>query len=443
MRRRFSLGRALAAAVLLSLPVVACTDDPPTASGEDLFPGGTLPSTFQVVVPAESFVRSLGSFSGYTGPRNVGYLLVANRFDGELESHALARLGALPATVTYTRDNAQRTDSIAAFVGGSLIARVDTAASTSTGVLELEVWEVGQEWDPGSVSWQLAVDTAGVRVPWAVPGGTPGELLARVGVQAGVRPPGDSIVIPLDSLALARIAREDFPGLLVTASGGAGRVQIGGLVLRPEARPRGATPDTVVSAADVATSPRTFVFTPDQPRSADAWEAGGIRSARTLFRMDLPATVPVCRQGVCTDRALREVTLNEVSLLLEPVPVPDGFRPLAPVPLALRRVAEPELGRRAPLGELVNEVVGISPAGGRPVFGGSVFVPGDSVVAIPITSFVSRQVSGDTTSVALALLSDPGPFLGNPAAISFGVGWFAPAPRLRIVYTVPERPRLP
>ena len=443
MRRRFSFGRALAAAVLLSLPAVACTDDPPTASGEDLFPGGALPSTFQVVLPAESFVQGLGTFSGYTGPENVSYLVVANRVDGELESHALSRLGALPATVTYTRNNTQRTDSIASFPSGSLIARVDTAASTSTGFLQLEVWEVGQEWDPGSVSWQLAVDTAGVAVPWTVPGGTPGVLLSRVGIQEGVRPAGDSIVIPLDSLDMARISGEDFPGLLVTAVGGTGRVQIGSLVLRPQARPRGANADTVVTATDVSTSPRTFVFTPDQPRSADTWEAAGIRSARTLLRVDIPATVPVCRQGVCTDRSLRDVTLNEVSLLLRPVPVPDGFRPLAPVPLGLRRVAEPELGRRAPLGELINEVIGIDPATRQVLYGGSVFMPGDSVVAIPITSYVARQVAGDTTSTALALLSDPGPLVGNPTAISFGAAWFSAAPRLRIVYTVPERPRLP
>ena len=47
---RFALSFALASAVLLSLPAVACTDEPPTAVGVDLFPG-TLPSTFQVVLP--------------------------------------------------------------------------------------------------------------------------------------------------------------------------------------------------------------------------------------------------------------------------------------------------------------------------------------------------------------------------------------------------------
>ena len=440
MRRRLSLGRALASAVLLALPAVACTDEPPTAVGVDLFPGA-LPTTFQVVLPADSFARRLGTFSGYTGPGDVGYALVANQFGGTLQANTLARFGELPVTVTYTRNNASRTDTIAGFARGTLVLRVDTVASTSSGPIDLEVREVGQAWDPATVSWTMAVDTAGGRVPWTQPGGTPGPLLGRATIPAGARA-ADSVLVALDSLAVARLARTGFPGVLVTAGGAQGRIQLNGLALRTFAHPRGAAPDTVVQAGDVQPAARAFVFTPDQPTGSGALEVGGIRSARTLLGVTLPETLPVCSGGSCTRVPIGEVTLNEVSLLLQPTAVPAGYQPVAPVPIALRRVSEPELGRRAPLGSVVNDPIGVQ-SRTQLVYAGARFVPGDSVLAIPFTGFAASRASSDSTSFALALVSDPGTLFGTPGALSFGPAWFLAQPRLRIVYTLSARPRLP
>jgi hypothetical protein len=443
MRRRFSLGRALAFATLLSLPAVACTDDPPTATGGDLFPG-SLPSTFQVVLPADSFFRNQGSFSGYSDVGDVAYQLVANRFDGGLQANTLVKLAAFPTSFNYTQGGVARSDTLATLGTGSLVVRLDTLASTSSGPLELQLWQVGQAWDAATATWTMAVDTAGGRVPWTQPGGSRAGLLSTATLAAGARTTGDSVLFALDSLEVQRIARTDFPGLLITATGAQGRVQIqsGGIQLRTGAHPRSASPDTVI-AVNVSPSSATFVYDPDQPAApAGILQAGGIRSARTLLRVSLPTTLPVCQGGTCTRVSTRAVTLNEVSLLLTPTSVPGGFRPLGRVPIALRRVTEPELGRRAPLGQLVNELLGLD-ANARPVYGGSAFAPADSVHTVPLTSFAAGLVASDTTSFSLALLSDPGALSGNSGALSFGPAWFTPAPRLRIVYTLPARPALP
>lgn len=444
MRRRFSLGRALACATLLSLPAVACTDDPPTATGGDLFPG-SLPSTFQVVLPADSFFRNLGSFSGYTDVGDVAYQLVANRFDGGLQANTLVKLAAFPTSFNYTQGGVARSDTLATLGAGSLVVRLDSLASTASGPLELQLWQVGQAFDPATATWTMAVDTAGGRVPWTQPGGSRAGLLSSVTLAARARSStGDSVLFALDSLEVQRIARTDFPGLLITATGAQGRVQIasGGIQLRTGAHPRSASPDTVI-AVNVSPSSATFVYDPDQPAApAGVLQAGGIRSARTLLRVSLPTTLPVCQGGTCTRVGTRQVTLNEVSLLLTPTAVPGGFRPVGQVPIALRRVTEPELGRRAPLGQLVNDLLGLD-ANARPLYGGSGFTPSDSVHAVPFTTFAADLVASDTTSFSLALLSDPGTLFGNPGALSFGPAWFTPAPRLRIVYTLPARPALP
>ena len=440
MRRRFSLGRSLAFAILLAAPLAACKDEPPSITGPDTFPGQ--PTTFQMVVPADSFVQGLGSFLGVTGTHDVPYLLVANQFDGALNAHALAKLADFPTSLSYTQGGTTRTDSVFTYGRGTLVARLDTLYSTSSGPIELQVWAAGQDWDPASTTWDLAVDTTGVRTPWREAGGTRAVLLSRVSINnagSGI----DSLLIPIDSLAVQRLASKQYPGFIVTAAGAQGRMQLtGGITLRTSAHPKSASPDTAV-ALTIAAGAQTFVHTPDQPRSTTgAWEVGGLRSARTLFRVSFPRTVPVCQGKVCSSVPLRDVTLNEVSILLSPQAVPNGFRAVGALPTALRRVVEPELGPRAPLGDVVNEVIGISPSR-VPIYGGATYTPGDSLLAIPLTAIAAHLAATDTTSTTLALLSDQSVVPSTLTPPNFGVVWFTARPRLRIVYTVSDRPTLP
>ena len=151
---------------------------------------------------------------------------------------------------------------------------------------------------------------------------------------------------------------------------------------------------------------------------------------RVLLRIRIPESVPGCASPAttpppaCAPIPLTEVTLNDAALLLEPLPV-GGFRPLAPVSLVLRRIGEPELGRIAPLGNLVNP-------GGAPYLAPADAweAPTDTVLRLPITGFVRELASQDSTGAAVALLVEP-------QLRNFGVARFRGRPRLRLVYTLP------
>jgi hypothetical protein len=418
MRRRVSLATALAAALVLA--GTACSDQLPTASDEGLFPGGR-PVTFEADLEPAAFFEDLGHFTGYTTLRNAPYLLVAHAFDGALEAHTLARFTGFPTSVTYTADGASHTDSTFTWVGGRVVAPLDTAATTAAGAVTYQLWTVGDTWDAATVSWEAAADSVSGRRPWATPGGTRGRLLAEVSRAPGDTLLRDSIVWTLDSLAVRDLVADSTKGVLVTATGAATRTQLGGLVLRASARPAG-KPDTTLTQS-VNAGAVAFVFNPPAPDAE--WQIGGVASARSLFRLTLPATVPVCppagAAGACRDVALGRVTLNEAALVFTPVAVPGGFRPVAPLMLTLRLIAEPELGRLAPLGGSVTAVT---------VPGRRFVAPADSTVAIPLTGYVQHLLSDSTAINTFALLAEP-------EAANFGVARFTGAPRLRLIYTLP------
>jgi hypothetical protein len=426
MQRRiiqFGLAAALVAGA------AACTDELPMLPGE--FPPGAQPVTREVLVPASQFFRVLSSFSGYTRVHAASFLTVAENFEG-LNAHALGRFLRFPAQVTYLRDGVSRTDSLYTIVGGSLVLRVDTTAST-TQPFTLRVFQGVQDYDPGSATWQLAVDTGTVRVPFTEPGGTRGALLGQASRPAGTA--GDSLVFPLTPATLRALTDSTSNGVVITGTEAGTRLRITSFVLRARVRPDSARPDTTFVISAGGTDAVT-VYTPEQPEpGAGIVAAGGVLGARTLLEIDVDQRVPGCAPPqACGDVALRDVQLNSVELLLKPVNVPNGFGPLGLLPLNLRRVTEPELGRRAPLGCCAPG----DPAGllDQPVF----YNPKtDTLAVIPLTRLVLQTVfSTDTLPNTFALLSELGP--GPP---TFGVGFFRGDPLLRIVYTLPARRRLP
>jgi hypothetical protein len=432
-----------AALLLLAGGVSGCRDELPTATGPDRFPEGTLLTSLVVDLPAAEFLEYLGQFTGYTGVRQAEYGLVANQFDGVLQARTLSRLGAFPDTISYTAGGATVTDTVWEWAAGSVVATVDTVATQVTGSVTLRLHAAAQEWDPGSATWALAIDTAGARVPWAQPGGSLGAELGRATWAPRDTVLGDTIRWAIDSLAVAQMAADGFHGLVVVAEGAPSRVQIGPLLLRTGIRPA-SRPDTVL-AQTIAGGPRTFVFSPAPPDAGATpgarWMAGGIGSARSLFRVTLPERVRACPPGTppgaaCPERLLRDMILNEVALLLEPDTVGGGFRLLAPTVIRLRTLAEPELGRRAPLG---------APALGGQTAAGFIFAEGrvtrelfaaptDTTLAILMTDHFRNLIARDTlqapASTAFALLAEP-------EGANFGYARFVPTPRLRIVYTLP------
>jgi hypothetical protein len=123
-----------------------------------------------------------------------------------------------------------------------------------------------------------------------------------------------------------------------------------------------------------------------------------------------------------------------VSLLFRVLQPPPGFSLLDSMAITLRAISEPELGRRAPLGEYAADR---NPPGSlvRTFY----HQPADSVVEVPLTEYALRLAQGDTLPTSFALLSEGD--LRGP--VNFGLGVYETTPRLRIVYTLPSRPELP
>ncbi len=419
------------AAVLLLLSGAACRDQLPTAVDEDLFPGGIRAATYVLEVPADEVVEEIGRFTGYTSPLTAGFLLAAHQFDGTLQANTVARLTGFPDSVTYTVNGASHTDSVFVYGSGQVMAVIDTAASTTGAAVQFQLWTLTETWDLASVSWEAAVDTGGVTTPWQQPGGSRGRLLAEATWAPGDTVLHDSIAFAIDSLTVQEMATEGFPGILVTASSPDTRMQFSRLLLRTSVRPEG-RPDTAI-VQTISGGPQTFLFTPEAPEPLGVWQTGGVRSARTLFRVDLARRFPcpaVTGRPPCVTAGdslrLADVTLNQAALLLEPLPVGSGFRPLVPFTLSLRTVAEPELGRRAPLGERVAQ------ASAEPQL---FTAAGGSDVVLDLTAYISLRAVADSV-VNLAILAEP-------EGTRFGLAHFSAAPRLRLVYTFPLTPVRP
>ena len=397
-----------------SVLVGACENRTPTAIDDDLFPGGNRPLTLEIPSAAES-LTVLGRFQGYTGPADADFLLVANRFGGVLDAFGVSRFIDFPGFVNVTVGGANQVDSTFAYLGGEVVVPVDTSASRIVdGPVTLQLRELVR----------TGADTVGSR------------LLSSLRVTSGDLAARDSVAFSLDSLAVRRLARDDSPGVVLTATGAPARITLGPLTLRTSVRPSLRADTTVAVTVTDAPSARTFVFSPAAPLPSSGLAAGGIASARTLFRLALPERVP---GPGGTTIALDSVTINEAALLLDPQPVPAGFQPLDTVPLLIRRVLEPELGARAPLGDVVQDPVGFGPSGGA-LFQPVLYVPGASgTVVVPVTQHLRAVAARDSTARAREGLSTTLALLGEPEVATFGPAFFS-MPRLRLVYTVPVRP---
>ncbi|MBB4638775.1 hypothetical protein [Longimicrobium terrae] len=419
MQRRILLSGLFAAFAAAA----ACSDDTPTLSGDDQFPPGTTPVTREVLIPASQFLRVLGSYDGYTDASDAPFVEVAENYEG-LYAHALTRFRGFPTNVTYRAAGGTRTDTTFSYRPSSLVARIDTLAST-TGRLTLSVYAATQSWDPGSTTWENAADTSGVRTPWTQAGGTRGTLLAQA-----VRTPGgaDSLVFTLSPDAVRALSDSLSPGVIITAQEAGVRVRLISLLLRASVKPDSAANADTTIVTTVNSAPKAGIFTPGQPAAPQGTIAiGGIASARTLVELNPRQQVPACASGSCGTVPLSQVELNSVALLLRPVSVPNGFAPLGFVTYSMRRVSEPELGRFAPLGAVVSEQ------------GAERFRGGDSLAVVSFTTLTFASSRNPDLPITFALVAEGA---GNSPA-TFGVGFFRADPMLRVVYTLPARRVLP
>jgi hypothetical protein len=420
MQRRSTL---LSLVALVGAIAAGCKDESPTLSGGGYFPGGR-PVTVQTTVSSASILTRLGSFTDLETDLPA-YLLAASDFGGVLDANSLLRFEDFPDRLQYTMDGQNRFADSVTYTGGRVVAPIDSAQSTVTGPVTLQLWRLEQAWFPIGVTWETAIDTGAVRTPWAQPGGTRGALVATTTWNPAAA--GDSVSFDVDSALVNEMVKDSaFEGLMVTASTPGSRVQMRRFLLRTGARPFGAPRDTVV-AQSYTGGTQTFVFTPEPTRGAGLLEVGGIRGARSLVVLDLRQQVPACDPAgpPCGTVPLSEVTLNEVALLLRPSAVPEAFSVRRSTRLTMREVFEPSLGGRAPLGNLIFNA------------NAAVFERGDTLAVIPLTGYVQNRILTDS------LRPDTVAFLAENGGEEFGVAFFEPSARLRITYTLPVPATLP
>jgi hypothetical protein len=410
-------------ALLPLLALAGCQDRLPTASGSDRFPGGMVPTTLEFTIPASGFLVDASVFSGYADRSDATYLLVANRFDGELMAHALARPTGFPDAVTYDNAGASVTDSIFTYISGEVTTVVDSAQSTGGAGSLLFLWELEQAWDSATVSWELAANGPDGPEPWRVPGGT-ATMIDEAIWMPDDSVAGDTVTWDIGGDVLRRLADGSSHGLMVTGARGS-RFELSRLSVTASIRPE-TRPDTILERS-IFGGPQTFIFTPDLPDRGDAFEVGGLLSSRTILTLDVDQSVPACANPGCASVPLSAVTLNQAVLVLDPVPVPAGFRPFGPTTLSIRTLSEVDLGRLAPLGQAITS---------DSVSGERFADPAGEPLVVTLTGTISGRLASDSTTFSIALL-------GPPEGRQFGYQRYAPTPVLRLVYTLPQRPDLP
>lgn len=425
------------AAVAMLGAMGACEDEIPTATGYDLFPGGASPTTVVTEFGGADLLLRQEVYEGFGNPRLTPFLVVANDFDDELDANSLVRFTEFPDSVTYGVAGSSRRDSIASYAGGRLLVEVDSLASHPVATTRLLVYELTQGWDSTSVSWDHAVDRPGEQVPWTTAGGSVGTLLDADFWFPGDTASRDTVTLELDSAAVSRLRSEGHPGLLITTDQPGTRLKLSGFTFEGDARPAGDA-DTLVQVRTME-GPQSFVYTPDEPENPDVLASGGLTGSRSVLILDLEQEVEACPEGggECTSMPLSEVTLNRAQLVLQALPVPGGHRPLATPSVQLRQVAEPELGRYAPLGAALAQDT-ITPAAFSEEGGGEFTLDLTSALLRYRAEKARAESEGGTVDPELGFA-----ILTTYQVPDIGLLWFDRSPRLRVVYTLPLNPSLP
>jgi hypothetical protein len=226
----------------------------------------------------------------------------------------------------------------------------------------LQLVEVQEEWDL-SATWEFAVDTPGVSVPWAGgPGGSLGltilseDTLALIVTDTTTEVP-DSLVFWLgqasDSLLKlwADTAQANTGLALVVAD--SGQVRLFGARLDYTVIPED-NPDTAVAASSLSTG-QAFIFDPARLADIDGiLRLGGIDGWRIYTRFVVPDSVLVLES---TDLyRLRGSTINIAELLLPSIdPPPQPFRAEDPYGFEAFELADDFLtfGPKTPVGNVV------------------------------------------------------------------------------------------
>lgn len=424
MRR---LNRAVFA---FAFPVLAllggCTDESATDVGDVLLPAGDV-LTFEVLLPASTFLVSDSAFAGYLEPIDAGFQLIANSFENVVDANALIRFSLAPRSINVrTTGTTVVTDSAPRFPSARMVVKFDTLGSTARPA-RFTLLHTAETWDP-SATWTNRVDTANVTLPWTTPGGTGGAV-----IDTATWVSGDSISFNVDSatLALWNDSTNRARGALLKVEDEGARSRMLTAVLRVDAR-SSVRADTVVNI-DLVPSVRTFLVNPTLAPQSGAMRVGGIPTWRSFlrFREDLRGLRFPCNNGQagCTV-ALDSAQVNRAQLILKPAASPPGFVPEDSVFIEARTIAVTAQVpiERSPLtgdvpiarSTLIAPGVFRTPAGAEPV-------------ELNITGFIAHLL--DETILPSNRRAPWLALMQIPEASTSGFATFEDAPMLRLILT--------
>lgn len=398
------------------------------------------PRTVEVLIPFDDFVDEVQVFGGYGSPADLRRGFVALDFNG-LNARTLAHLGPYPESADVP--------GTLAFTDGRIVLFFDTVRGSIDNPVDVEVFEVLEDWNAPSVTWELVVDTAGDQRAWSQPGGGLTTLLggATFDVLLGQEEDPeaaltDSVSIPLDSATVAILGdrTSGTSGLLVVAADPGVLLHVVDVRLRITTTASN-VPDTVFEVTpDVQDF--TFIFDP-APTAPMGWlRVGGAPSWRSVLTMSIPRTVTgtpeVCGAVGC-EVDLTEVDLNLAELVLTSLQTEPPFQPQNTMAIDIRPVLNPELLPKSPLGGPLLPF----PA----IFAPELFsTQAGTQVSLSLTTLVTGVLGiaavTDTVPVtSIALFSTPEPNMIGFASF-LGAGG-AGAPVLRLLYTVANDVGLP
>jgi hypothetical protein len=427
---------AILAAILVG--VVACQEKVPTALDDSRLPGE--PLTVEIDLAWSDFGSNFQVLGGYGSAASLALPVVAHTYEGTLESRLLVRFGAYPPSAQVVNsDGATVVDTDVRHVAGRLVVMFDTVASTNTGLVELQLSALQEEWEVQSTSWAFAVDSVADQRAWSVPGAGP-----TIPMSTTVWDPAtsDSVSFQLDSADVALWMDPTDPtrgGRIETTTDGV-RLRLTRALLRITMRPS-LDPDTLVEDTATALIEKTFIYDPP-PTTPTGIRVGGTPSWRTVMNLAIPPLTgpPELCAAVGCPFTPEAGHISYAALALTSQATELAFQPTDTVRLDVRPVLSPAALPKSPLGTSATGDFGVPIA--PEAFGASA----GTDVEVPVTPFIRDLLGGPDPEgrpppSMLALMS-----AAEPASLSFA-SFFGPAdpaaPVLKLILTVGNPQVLP
>jgi hypothetical protein len=428
---------------MAALVLTACERDEIVNVDPEAAPGPSSPTLETLLDTSVLSDWADTAFGGFTRAGVTSYIQVVGG----------APVGTTRGLIQYNNVDVEVTipgsiSEVEAYDSARVVIGVDSTQTflPAAGMMILRLVEVQQEWDI-SATWEFAVDTPGVAIPWVGgPGGSLGptilaeDTLALIVTDTTAEMP-DSLVFWLgeasDSLLkLWADSLEVNTGLAVVVAD-SGHTWLSRARLDYNMIPVD-NPDTAVAANSFATA-ETFIFDPTGTETIEGiLRVGGVEGWRAYTQFVIPDSVPVL--GSSELYPLRGSTINTAQLLVVSLDqLPPPFQAEDPFQTSTYALVDNFLvfGPRTPVGNFV-------PGGGLVVFPDSI-ATGDTL-RFDLTRLLIDWAEASPDSVPLLrFLIRP-----TPAAATFGFWEFGaidgdPAftPVLRVVFTPPVGFRLP